>query len=326
MFKTICAFLWRAALLANLLVFSTSVFAQSTARLHKMTPKWRLGDEKSVHTESHSQIFYKDSLLNNTVAAANYHLKVIDTVKNYTLLYFHEPNSFDIQSSSSNQVLDSAANFVTAITRRIEKEVSSCKYQLVVDKKSGLAVEVKNPDEYLAVIEKAASSLVGELGQKFGKTEAQVDSFKRMVVAFFKMAEPKVLQTTINEYNYIMQAYSFSFPYNSSISQKAMVHDFNALSEFGNVEMPAVITVSSKLAGNSLVVKTDTDYDKEFLLEQMKKKHKDMAEMKPSDIFLSEKEETVFATKNSWIVSQQSDVLFEMKEVKIVNQTLIKFN
>jgi hypothetical protein len=326
MYKTIAVCIEKATLLVCLLLFSSVVLAQTKANLHRMTPKWRLGDDKRVHTESRSQIFVKDSLFNNTVAVADYHLKVIDTSRNYTLLYFHEANSLDIQSNSSNQKLDSVVNFFTAITKRIEVETSSYKYQILVDKKTGLAIEVKNPDEYLALIETSTSSLIVELGAKLGKTDAQIDSIKQLVNAYIKLAEPKVLQTTINEFNYIMQAYSFSFPLNSSVSQKAMVHDVNALGEFGGVEMPAIITVSSKVGDNSLIVKTNTDYDKEFLLEQMRKKHKDMADLKPSDIFLSEKEETVFATKNSWIISQESNVVFEMKEVKVVNQTLIKFN
>lgn len=325
MSKTICPFLKNIAFLVYLLSVSNFIFCQSNTQLHQIRPKWKLGDQKRVHTESVSKIFVKDSLFNNTEASANYNIKVIDTVKNYTLLYSGEPNSLDIETKSSNPKVDSVVNFLTEITKKIERETNSFRYKILVDKKTGLAFEVKNGDEYLKAIEQLASSMIDEIGEKKGKTKAQIDSMKEKVVAFCKLAEPKMLQTTINQFNYIMQPYSYTFPYNSSLSQKAMVHDVNALGEFGNIEMPAVITISSKQSDNTLVIKTNTDYDKDFLLEQMKKKRKNMEDIKASDIFLSEKVETVFATKNGWIVSHQSNIVFELKEVKVINQTVTKF-
>ncbi len=148
---------------------------------------------------------------------------------------------------------------------------------------------------------------------------------KEKVITYCKLAEPKILETTINQFNYIMQPYSFVFPYNSSVSQRAMIHDVNALGDFGGVEMPAILTISSKERDNTLTILTDTDYDKDFLLEQIKKKRKNMDDIKTSDIFLSDKVETVFATKSSWIISHKSNITFELKEVKVINQTIINF-
>jgi hypothetical protein len=50
-----------------------------------------------------------------------------------------------------------------------------------------------------------------------------------------------------------------------------------------------------------------------------------MGDIKTSDIFLIDKVETVFATKNSWLISHESNLIFELKEVKVINQTIIKF-
>src|SRR6185295_19482485 len=158
-------------------------------------------------------------------------------------------------------------------------------------------------DKYLHMIEQVSSTIIDEIGKKKGKTAIQIDSMKQKVIAYCKLAEPKILETAINEFNYIMQPYSYTFPINASVSRKAMIHDVNALGEFGDIEMPAIITISSKKHDKSLTIQTDTDYDKDFLLEQIKKKHKNMSDVTTSDIFLSEKVETVFTTANSWIVS-----------------------
>ena len=137
------------------------------------------------------------------------------------------------------------------------------------------------------------------------------------------MTEPKILETAINQFNYIMQPYSYSFPYNSSISYKTMIHDVNALGAFGGMEIPVVLTISSKQNNNNLIIQTDTDYDKDFLLEQIKKKYKNRNSLVTSDIYLSEKVETVFKKTNNWMVSHKSDIVFEMKEVRVIKKTIV---
>ena len=306
-------------------MLSNFSFGQSHTHLYHIKPKWKLGDQKRVHTKSVSRVFVKDSLLNNTEATANYSIKVIDTVKNYTLLYANEPNAIDIGSKSSNATVDSVVNFFTGIIKKIQEETKAFKYELLVDKKTGLAIEVKNGDKYLELIEQETSAMIDELGEKKGKTKTQIDSLKRKAIAYSKLEEPKILETVINVFDYMMQPYSYSFPINSTVSQKTMIHDVNAMGEFGDIEMPGVLTISSKQHNGSLTIQTDTDYDKDFLLEQIKKKHKDMSELTASDIFMSEKVETVFSTTNSWIVSHKSNVVFEMKEVKVFNETIVSF-
>ena len=76
---------------------------------------------------------------------------------------------------------------------------------------------------------------------------------------------------------------------------------------------------------DNLIVNTDIDYDKEFLLEQIKKKYKNMNDLTTDDIFLSEKTETSFTTTTNWIISQKSDVVFKTKEVKVINATSVTF-
>lgn len=308
-----------------LLLLSGFSFSQSHTHLYQVKPKWKLGDQKKVHTRSVSRIFIKDSLVNNTEITANYSIKVIDTVKNYTLSYVTEPDAVDIEAKSSNAKADSVLNLFTGIIKKIQEEAKTFKYELVVDKNTGQAEEVKNSDEYFKVIEDVASRTIDDLGEEMGKTKTRIDSMKQQVIAYSKLAEPKILKTVINGFNYMMQPYSYNFPINSTISQKEMVHDVNAMGEFGNIEIPAVLTISSKRYNDSLTIQTDMDYDKDFLLEQIKKKHKDMSDVTSSDIFLSEKVQTVFAITKGWIVSHKSDVVFKMKDVKEMNETNVSF-
>ena len=186
-------------------------------------------------------------------------------------------------------------------------------------------VKIKNSDKLIKTIEQASFRVIDELNENTGITKNQIDTMKQKVISYFKLNEPKILETMINGFNYIMGAYSLTFPYNSSISQKAMVHDVNAMGEFGDIEMPAVITTSSKKGNSSLTIQTDTDYDKDFLLEQIKKKYSNMNDLTTSDIFLSEKTEALFITMTNWIVSQKTSVVFKTKKVKVINETLVSF-
>lgn len=308
-----------------LLLLSNFIFGQANIKLQQIKPKWKMGDQKMVHSESSTKVFLKDSLINKTEASSNYSIKVIDTVKSYTILYSNEPSSIEIETKSSIPKVDSAVNIFTDIIKQIEKETNSYKYELLVDKNTGQAFKVKNSDKFLKMIEQVASTMIDKLGEKMNKSNIQIDSMKKRINAYFKKEEGKILETIINQFNYIMQPYSYEFPYNSTISQKTMVYDVNALGTFGGIEMPAVLTISSNQQSNSLIIKSDTDYEKEFLLELLKKKSKNMENLTISDIDLSEKVETIFITKSSWIVSHNSDVFLSMKDIKVVNQTRVSF-
>lgn len=294
-------------------------------KLHQIKPKWKLGDRRTVYTNSGTKIYIKDSLINNTEATASYNIKIIDTVTYYTLLYSNDTNSMDIETKSNTPKIDSLVNSFTEIIKKIEKGTNSFKYELIVDKNTGQALKVKNSDKFLKVIEQLTSTMIDELDEKIKKSNIQIDSIKQKVIAYFKLAEPKILETMLNQFNYIMQPYSYEFPYNSAISQKAMVHDVNALGEFGDVEFPATLSISSKKHDNTLTIQTGTDYDKDFLLEEIKKKHKNMSNLTTSDIFLSEKAKATFSTTNGWIVSHKSNVVFKMKEVKVINEATVTF-
>lgn len=315
----------RNLLLVICLIISNSVLSQSNKPLQHIKPKWKLGEHKKVHTETFTKVYLKDSLFNNTEAKSDYSIKVIDTVKYYTILYSNETGSLDIKSDSRASTVDSVMTSLTSIIKKVEKETKTFQYELLVDKNTGQALRIKNQDKLFDLVQELTSKMIDEIGEKAGKSHAQIDSAKQKLGNYFKSSGPKITETILNEFNYIMTAYSLRFPYNSSISQKAMVHDVNAMGDFGGIEMPAIITTSSKKGDKSLKVQTDTDYDKDFLLEQIKKKYKNMSHLTASDIILSEKTEALFSTTTNWIVSHKSSVVFITKEVRVVNETQVNF-
>lgn len=308
------------------ITFSIVSFAQSkNNQLHQLIPKWKLGDQKKVITVTNNQIFLKDSLISNTEVKGKYIIQVIDTVKNYTLSFFNEPNSNGLEVQSSIPKVDSVVNFFTGLIKNIEKESRAFKYELLVDKNSGQAFKVKNGDKFLKLVEELAFTMINELGEKKVKSETEIDTMKQKVMAYFKSAEPKILESLINQFNYLMQAYTYTFQINTAISQKTMIHDVNALGSFGGLEMPADLIISSTREKNIITIQTQTEYDKDFLLKEMKKRYKNMGDLTTSDFILSEIAEATFKTTNNWIISHKTNVVFQMKEVKVVNETKVSF-
>ena len=140
-------------------------------------------DKKRILTQSFSKVYINDSLFNNTEVTASYNMQIIDTTKNYTLLYYQDSDSLNVETKFSDSKFDSVANFLTEIIKKIEKETKAFKYELLVDKSNGLAFKVKNSDNYLKLIENATYTLIDELGRKKEKTNIQIDSIKQKVLA-----------------------------------------------------------------------------------------------------------------------------------------------
>lgn len=315
----------RSILLVSLSIVSNTVYAQSDATLHKIILRWKLGDKKTINNKTSTKIFIRDSLMSETTFTSNYYIKVIDTINNFTVLYNGESNSVNVVSKTSFPKNDSSITIIKDIIKRLEQETKTFKYELIVDKSTGLAKKVKNSELFLKTVEKVTTKLIIDLSEKINNPQINIDSIKQKIITYYKEAEPKILETILNEYNYIMQPYSYEFPYNASISQKTMVHSVNALGELSDIEVPAVITISSKKNNHLITVETNTDYDKNFFLEQIKLKYKNLKHLTTADIFLVEKTTATFEIKNGWIVSHQSNVIFKTKEVKVVNETNVSF-
>src|SRR5690349_9418842 len=127
-------------ILVCMLFITNLSIGQSNLKLHQIKPKWKLGDQKTVYSQSGTKIYIKDSLINNTEATGSYNIKVIDTVKYYTLLYSNGPKSIDFETKSNTAKIDSVVNLFTELIKKIQKATNSFKYELLVDKNTGQAV------------------------------------------------------------------------------------------------------------------------------------------------------------------------------------------
>ena len=307
------------------LIFFGKLFSQND--LISISPLWKLNEVRKVHSEATMKVYINDTLSSDTKAVNSYTIKVIDTTKNYLLSYSQKAGDLDLSLSFNNTKADSVAQKLTKIIKMIEVRLTNFQYQIVLDKQSGQAIEIKNRQELNDSLTIIIKSIVYELGTKKGKSQEQMDSMATKILRNFKAKEASMIETTLNQVNVIFQAYSYSFPLKGSYSQELMIHDVNAGGYFGASEFPATMVIQSvKNSNNTLKVNTNLLYDKKFLLEQIKKKSTAMNDLKEEDLSISEKNDILFDLKNTWIISHKSNVEFLTPKVKVYNETTMTFS
>ena len=298
----------------------------------RITPRWQLGDERTVHVEASTKITIADTLVTDAIVTSDFRIKVLDTVENYTLSYMQISNDFAMELSSNIPEFNSGKEMVLFAIQKLIKEVPNFEYRVLVNKASGLAFDLENADEYLSFIELISIKIVGELHSamnkaavKKGKPEMNIEVLNEVMLPRFKAAHPQMIQSAINGLNLLLQAYTYEFPINGSISEKIMVYPVNALGADADIEYPATITLSSTVSENELVGYSNLDYDKSFVLEQMKKKTENLEETQASDLSMVENAEYVFDTNTSWIKLYKRNVSFELPNVKTVMQSTMTY-
>lgn len=286
----------------------------------QVTPDWKIGDSRTVHVEEKTTTFIEDTVFSYMNMVSDYSIEVVDVKDHYTLLYSQSSDDFNVKSSS-----DSLDNFIVKITKLVEKKLDGFEYKIVVNKETGLAFDVMNSDELMSKMKVAIHEVVEEIGKQKGKTETEIKEAQVGLEGYITPMAPQMIETVINGVNYLFQAYSYTFPLDDVVVQDITTYDVNAMGAFGTTEFPATQTLESISSEDRLVIKTSLDYDKEFLLEQMKKKSNSTKDLTVDDLYISEKENVIIDLNSTWIEKHVSDVEFRLPNVKVINHGTIEF-
>lgn len=291
--------------------------------LYQITPSWSIGDTRMIHSESESITYIEDTVYSSVKIVGDYSITVIDTVDFYFIQYSQLSDDMSIEL---NMVNDSVTTFVMEMIRNIESQLSKVDYIVMVDKETGIAIEIQNIKELNDLITKASKELITQLGKKKGKSTTEIQQYQDYLMTFIDSIIPKISQTVLNSVNYLMQAYTYSFPINSTYKQDVTAHDINALGVFGTTEFPAVMTIYSEENEYDLIIYTSTDYDKDFLLKQMKLKSKNLEELTIEELEISENEQVTIDLNTTWIKEHISTVVFQIPKVRVTEKTIVYFN
>ncbi|WMJ71644.1 hypothetical protein RCC89_00435 [Cytophagaceae bacterium ABcell3] len=261
------------AALLLLLSFTHKVSAQEE-ELYNIPPIWKLGDKKNVTIEANNQVIVNDSVISNTRSKQKYIIEVIDTSGHYKLLYNFNAGETELDFSSEISEIEEMPNMIIELVHNIENQIKDMSYIVNINKETGLAFGIDNEGDLIAHIKSASNNFLQDYAFKMKIPKAKADSLEYKVVSYLTKVKQGLLETTINEVNSILQAYSYSFPINDSIFIETEVYDVNALGGFTGSDFPAIMMIAAELVDEErpLLIKTQLNYDKAFFLEQIKGK------------------------------------------------------
>lgn len=305
-----------------LLYFAFNSFGQE-AELYQIVPNWQLGDTRMVHTETKSTTYISDTVFTEVSVKTDYKITVVDTTDNYKIKYTAASESLGVDLTTN---MDTVTNFIMKLIHSLEEMVLDFEYIVSFDKNQGLATKIENTDEFDSLMYNIIPKFIDEMSTMRKVSEEEKSVLKRQVYHYIDSVSPAMHQTVLNGINYIFQAHSYAFPWNDEINRETLVYDINALGTFGTTEFPVNINMKSQEIGNDLSIETITNYDKSFLLEQLKKKSPAMSELTIDDVKIKETDRVLFDLETTWIKEHESNIYFEIPKVKVIENTVIQFN
>jgi hypothetical protein len=311
----------KATLTIILLLISLISSAQEV-ELFQITPKWSIGDERHVHTETKSTTYVNDAVYSEVDVVADYTIAVIGIEDHYTLSYTQESGDLEVDANFGN---DSVTNIIMDLIKKVENRAAHLEFIVSVDKETGGAYEIQNSEEINATMKTIILELVTDIGKSNDLSSEKIESLPSLLQPIIDSLIPQMNQTILNSINYLFQAYSYSFPLNSTYEQDMMAHDINAMGVFGTTEFPAILTLNSQEDGNQIQISTSTAYDKSFLLAQMKNNSEYIEDITEDDLLILESDQVVIDLNSTWILEHLSTVRFQMPGVKVIENSLMRF-
>jgi hypothetical protein len=251
-------------------------------------------------------------------------IKVLSTSDQFLLSY----SSFDRLPSVLNNPDESSENEVNkkirSLLRDAEVEIAKKEFHIQVNKLTGVALEIKNGIEISFSTEQEKRKEIRLWAEEEKKSEKEIRSMEIELSKRFTEMYPKIEQTILDKTTSIFSSYNVSFPLNSSMEREIMTRDLTASSKSDSL-FPAIMKIESVEVNNKMVVKTSLDYDKKFLLTQLQKSYHKLANVKPEEVSIIEKEEIVFDLNSTWIHHHTSNLHFEIPGMKTITKSSVTF-
>lgn len=309
-------------ILISLLFIYNLTYGQDSEKepeYHKVN--WKVGTEKSVFQVDSTIIYNADTVFLSTVTNSNYKIKVVslqDSV--YEILFKHSvlDNNFSLKSESA--MFTSVEGMMQLMLEELQNKMQDFEYSFLVDKNTAQAFEVKNEEELMLLIDNVVNLVVNNF-LEFSKEE--IDETKRMkleakIEELIAEKMPESIQTMLNAFNYIFQAYSFPYVLNETYRTDVEVYQVDQI-QFGGVESKAGLVVNSSIRNSVLNIDYKYEYDKEVAYQDYIVAKGKEDQVSRDQFEMNERVVSEFDLKSSWITSSTSFVNAKMGDV-VVNQ------
>lgn len=307
-------------ILAFLLVTVTNSYSQDEKDPEYVAVKWAVGTEKTVYQTDSTIIYRGDSLFMASGTSSNYIIKILSKRDTVYEVLFKQININPEMSVKSEMIhTSSVQEMMEMMATELQQKFPDFEYSFLVDQNTGQAFDVKNQKELAKSIEEMVVSV---LNKTIASTKIELDEKKkadiqRKVSEVMKEKFTPIMNTMMNSFNYIFQAYSFPYTLDQTLTVETTVYEINEV-KHGDMENPANIIINSSLKNSQLNINYEYDYDKESAYRQFivaKGKAKEI----PIDQFdVEERVVADFDLKSSWIKKSTSFVNVKMGDVRVI--------
>jgi hypothetical protein len=312
----------RYFLMSLIILLASIVGAQQEMRIK---PKWKLGDSRSVKEENIVKVYEKGKFSYEQVSTSYYSMTVIDTVEFYTIEYAMRPGSSRTFLNKTDKDT-STTSLEEQLFHELEEEFSKVNCKLKIDKSTGLASVVVNPDEMMLAMKQGLEKTFIRMCAIKGIESGRADSLSSFFMMLLEMKRPEIMQTALNSANVLLDVYSFAFIPGAEMIYDAQFYPINALTELGDELFDGELAIrAEKGTTRTMYITSKSTYDKEDFCAAIRKV-KDFEKVKASQVSMVSTDQDVIDTVTTWPISSESEAEVTLGDirVKVVSTTTFR--
>ena len=311
----------RYSLMCLIVLLASIAGAQQEMRIK---PKWKLGDSRSVKEENVVKVYEKGKFSYEQVSTSYYSMTVIDTVEFYTIEYAMRPGSSRTFLSKTDKDT-STASLEEQLFSELEEEFSKVNCKLKIDKSTGLASVVVNPDEMMLAMKQGLEKTFIRMCAIKGIESGRADSLSSFFMMLLEMKRPEIMQTALNSANVLLDVYSFAFIPGSEMIYEAQFYLINALTELGDELFDGELAIrAEKGTTRTMYITSKSTYDKEDFCAAIRKV-KDFEKVKASQVSMVSTDQDVIDTVTTWPISSESEAEVTLGDIRVKVVTTTTF-
>jgi hypothetical protein len=316
----------KTLIIISLLFFGFDSFSQNSIdEPQNVIVDWKVGTSKFItHTDS-TIIHANDSIFMATGISTNYTIKILsvkDTVYEVLFKQFVLNDNISVASEMINA--SPIEQMMQDLILELQKKMSGFEYSILVDQNTALAYEVKNEKALRDLVEEMVVVLLNKFldKSKIELEESKKNEIQLIVKQYMDEQMPAAMQTMLNAFNYIFQAYSFPFVLDQTYTQDIEVYNVDQV-QHGDKENQAKLIVNSSSTNSELIIDYKYIYDKEeayqtYIVAQGKEDQITIDEFE-----IDERVETIFDLESSWIKSSTSFVNAKTGNITVKKTTRV---
>jgi len=309
----------------SLLFFGIDSFSQgSEDEPQNVIVNWEVGTSKTITQVDSTIIYANDSIFMASGVRSNYTIKIMsqkDTI--YEVLFKQivlDNISFESEMINASPIEEMMQELIL----ELQKKMSGLEYSFLVSQNTALAFAIKNEDELRKLAEEI---VVVVLNQFLDKSKVELDASKKneiklQVKQYMNEQMPAAMQTMLNAFNYIFQAYSFPFVLDQTYTQDIEVYNVDQV-QHGDKESKAKLIVNSSSSNSELTIDYKYIYDKEEAYQTYIVAQGKADQITIDEFEVDERVVSIFDVESTWIKSSSSFVNAKMGPIIVNNTTRV---